>query len=52
MLFVFEYDGCWLLFEYGFLMKLWMLIKFGYKNLKYIMEIFVIDMFLGGYWVD
>ncbi|WDD93584.1 molybdopterin-dependent oxidoreductase [Burkholderia sp. FERM BP-3421] len=51
-LLAFEYDGARLPAEYGFPMKLRMPTKLGYKNPKHIMEIFVTDVFPGGYWVD
>ena len=48
----FTYDGKTLPPEYGYPMKLRMPTKLGYKNPKHIVEIFVTNVFPGGYWVD
>ncbi|MGI4813392.1 MAG: molybdopterin-dependent oxidoreductase [Janthinobacterium lividum] len=51
-LLTFQYDGQTLPTEYGFPMKLRMPTKLGYKNPKYIMEMYVTNTYPGGYWVD
>jgi DMSO/TMAO reductase YedYZ molybdopterin-dependent catalytic subunit len=51
-LLAFEYDGERLPVKYGFPMKLRRPTKLGYKNPKYIMEMFVTNTYPGGYWVD
>lgn len=47
-----RYDGAVLPPEYGFPIKLRMPTKLGYKNPKYISEIFVSNVNPGGYWED
>lgn len=51
-LLAFTYDGQTLPVKYGFPMKLRMPTKLGYKNPKHIMEIFVSNVYPGGYWED
>jgi DMSO/TMAO reductase YedYZ molybdopterin-dependent catalytic subunit len=46
------YDGQILPAKYGYPMKLRMPTKLGYKNPKYISEIFVTNDYPGGYWED
>lgn len=46
------YDGQVLPALYGFPMKLRMPTKLGYKNPKYIREIYVTNSYPGGYWED
>jgi DMSO/TMAO reductase YedYZ molybdopterin-dependent catalytic subunit len=46
------YDGQILPAKYGYPMKLRMPTKLGYKNPKYIAEIFVTNDYPGGYWED
>lgn len=46
------YDGQTLPRQYGFPMKLRMPTKLGYKNPKHIDEIFVTNIYPGGYWED
>ena len=46
------YDGQTLPRAYGFPMKLRMPTKLGYKNPKYIEEIYVTNIYPGGYWED
>jgi DMSO/TMAO reductase YedYZ molybdopterin-dependent catalytic subunit len=47
-----SYDGKLLPPEYGHPLKLRMPTKLGYKNPKYIAEIFVTSSYPGGYWED
>ena len=49
-LLAFTYDGQTLPTKYGFPMKLRMPTKLGYKNPKHIMEMFVTNVYPGGYW--
>lgn len=51
-LLAFDYDGQRLPAQYGYPMKLRMPTKLGYKNPKHIVEIFVTNVYPGGYWVD
>ncbi|GAB7534741.1 molybdopterin-dependent oxidoreductase [Burkholderia sp. 22PA0099] len=51
-LLAFDYDGQRLPAKYGYPMKLRMPTKLGYKNPKHIVEIFVTNVYPGGYWVD
>ncbi|MFC0401410.1 molybdopterin-dependent oxidoreductase [Paraburkholderia rhizosphaerae] len=51
-LLTFTYDGQQLPTKYGYPMKLRMPTKLGYKNPKYVTEIFVTNTYPGGYWVD
>jgi len=51
-LLAFSFDGQKLPKKYGFPMKLRMPTKLGYKNPKHIMEIFVTNLYPGGYWED
>ena len=46
------YDGQVLPLDYGYPMKLRMPTKLGYKNPKYIEEIFVTNIYPGGFWED
>ncbi len=49
-LLAFSYEGQTLPTQYGFPMKLRMPTKLGYKNPKHIMEIFVTNVYPGGFW--
>ncbi|AJK47139.1 molybdopterin-dependent oxidoreductase [Burkholderia plantarii] len=51
-LLAFDYDGQRLPARYGYPMKLRIPTKLGYKNPKHIVEIFVTNVYPGGYWVD
>lgn len=51
-LLAFDYDGQRLPAKYGYPMKLRIPTKLGYKNPKHIVEIFVTNVYPGGYWVD
>jgi DMSO/TMAO reductase YedYZ molybdopterin-dependent catalytic subunit len=51
-LLTFTYDGERLPPKYGYPMKLRMPTKLGYKNPKHIMELFVTNIYPGGYWED
>ncbi len=51
-LLAFDYDGQRLPAQYGYPMKLRIPTKLGYKNPKHIVEIFVTNVYPGGYWVD
>ena len=51
-LLAFTFDGQLLPVKYGFPMKLRMPTKLGYKNPKHIVEIFVTNVYPGGYWED
>ncbi|SDE01332.1 Oxidoreductase molybdopterin binding domain-containing protein [Cupriavidus sp. YR651] len=51
-LLTFTYDGERLPPKYGYPMKLRMPTKLGYKNPKHIVELFVTNVYPGGYWVN
>jgi DMSO/TMAO reductase YedYZ molybdopterin-dependent catalytic subunit len=48
----FRFDGEILPRKYGFPMKVRIPTKLGFKNPKHVMEIAVVDKYLGGYWED